>query len=246
MAIFANKAYCLDKKYHFTDAIQAFRGQSKFDKRNWDKRKNQLKRYSGGQRSKVDALFYQDLNKAKEQTNFFEYFFQVLNEHPFADVIMTGHNVGAVYAILTALELKKNLAYKNRKFIVYSFGQPRFGNRNFSFYINKQIILYRITRVKDIVTQIPVLDEYGYWHPQTEFWIEKDETSEENNNCECNNDFLLVWECKGKKRIGYIDENEECSIGQNNIDISQDNIDKTDNELFSNRGPYFGVVMGEC
>ena len=51
----------------------------------------------------------------------------LLQRYPNAQIITTGHSLGAALSAIAAIELKS--IFNNAKVIVHNFGQPRVGNK---------------------------------------------------------------------------------------------------------------------
>ncbi|KAG9293387.1 hypothetical protein G9A89_003824 [Geosiphon pyriformis] len=145
-------------------------------------------------------------------------------------IIFVGHYLGGVLAVFAALDFKrvqkdsqsklviKGLK-KNRPFPHYpdiqvlTFGSPRFGDWEFSNFVNKELNqieiqnnliqkVWRITYQDDYIPQFP--SQKGnttYFHHTVEIWI--------GNNCDCKLGKEEIYECIGvRKPLGYIGEPE--------------------------------------
>jgi triacylglycerol lipase len=87
-------------------------------------------------------------------------------------VFITGHSLGGALATLSALEMQRqhfNIAQ------VYTFGQPRVGNRAFAKLLNLALPgnYFRVVYQEDIVARVPHLPAFHdlYWHAGTEVFI---------------------------------------------------------------------------
>lgn len=78
-----------------------------------------------------------------------------------AGIYVTGHGLGGAFAILAATDIKT--LYQSAD-AVYTFGQPRVGNDQFSSYYSKSIPeTYRVIHFADIVPHLPATSA-GYVH----------------------------------------------------------------------------------
>jgi len=51
----------------------------------------------------------------------------ILKDHPNAQILTTGHSLGAAISVICALEMKHN--FPSNKIILHNYGQPRVGNK---------------------------------------------------------------------------------------------------------------------
>ena len=54
--------------------------------------------------------------------------------HPNTPILITGHSLGGALAVLSALDIKKELMF-NETISLYTFGAPRVGNDEFSDHV---------------------------------------------------------------------------------------------------------------
>jgi len=100
-----------------------------------------------------------------------------LKENPDYNIALTGHSLGAAAAVFGASKLRQNPTYKNKKVELYSYGQPRAGDKPLTEFVTKQGNNYRVTHTSDIVPKLP--PEYSplsgltgnYYHISPEYWI---------------------------------------------------------------------------
>ncbi|KAG9296984.1 hypothetical protein G9A89_008570 [Geosiphon pyriformis] len=154
-------------------------------------------------------------------------------------VTFVGHGMGAVYATFVAHEFHQFKKTPHISLQLFTYGQPRIGNRHFARALDEATDIFaRVTYKNDIVVNLPIPKNKNYLHPMMEYWIESD-------NCDCdNNNYLLdntiVYRCHGKLRYyldgffpdTFLDESEECAQAQRPLQFSLNN------------GPYFGITMG--
>lgn len=85
-----------------------------------------------------------------------------------AKVTFTGHSLGGAIANLAAIDFK--LAYPNRETVLYTYGQPRVGNKAYAQFHQAQISQnYRLVHNKDVVPHKPA-NKIGYTHSGYELW----------------------------------------------------------------------------
>jgi len=103
--------------------------------------------------------------------------------HPKADILVTGHSLGAAMAALAATHFYYSLGLPVTH--VYTYGQPRVGNKDFHHFYNngtssrqyaKPGASYRIVHWRDPVAQAP-FRWMGYEHTSSEVWYNEKSTS---------------------------------------------------------------------
>ncbi|KAG9286636.1 hypothetical protein G9A89_005404 [Geosiphon pyriformis] len=149
----------------------------------------------------------------------------------FKTITFTGHGLGGVFAVLSALKFGDLL--KKYKVEVFTYGQPPIGNVEFSKLVSqlvmkRKLTTYRITHSDDYVPRIHYMlrnTAYLYQHAY-EIWIDGD--------CDCVDNKPTIYICEGPISDGNLRETMACNLGT-----------KTKGE-FSNLGPYFGHKMGKC
>jgi predicted lipase len=94
----------------------------------------------------------------------------MIQAHPTATILTTGHSLGAALSIIAAIRIK---AQYHKKTVIHNFGSPRLANPALAHYINARIdTIYRVVHNRDIVPHLPPL-AFGYQHPAYEvFWNE--------------------------------------------------------------------------
>ena len=85
-------------------------------------------------------------------------------------IFVTGHSLGGALAVFAAVDLKKNF-YPETSIILYTYGQPRVGNVDFSNFIFSQLdgSYVRVTHYDDLVTHVPPKIS-GFKHAGNELW----------------------------------------------------------------------------
>ncbi|GAB9465242.1 hypothetical protein Gpo141_00002657 [Globisporangium polare] len=98
-----------------------------------------------------------------------------LKMHPSASVMVTGHSLGAAVAAICTFELHfvENITVN----ALYSFGEPRVGNPDFSTMLhNSSIDMYRITHFRDVVPHLPPT-WVGFQHTTREVFYDQFQSS---------------------------------------------------------------------
>lgn len=91
--------------------------------------------------------------------------------HPDASLWVTGHSLGAAMAAITAFDLVHSGTATDDEVLVYTFGQPRVGDRAFSKLFADEIShAFRVVAGADPVPHLP-LQSAGYSHAGTEAWF---------------------------------------------------------------------------
>ncbi|KAJ2519451.1 hypothetical protein H4217_002680 [Coemansia sp. RSA 1939] len=94
-------------------------------------------------------------------------------DYPDHNIIFIGHSLGGASAVLSALMFARDNEYMKDRVRVWTFGEPRVGNRRFVEYYT-QILgnqTYRVTYKADIVPHIPPWQVLGYQHHPLEIHI---------------------------------------------------------------------------
>ncbi|KAG9288404.1 hypothetical protein G9A89_001401 [Geosiphon pyriformis] len=193
----------------------------------WLSRKNDLVDYPGIEGGKVDAAFYSKYLETKGIMA--KMLADISNETKIYKFALVAYGIGAVYGILTILELLKKSLVDSIN--VYSYGQPRIGNRIFAEYVDriKNLLIARITFKDDFVPRMPVNLQDEYLHHAVEYWIASE-------GCFCDDERVFTCPPILRKINGYYyyGENMNC-----NKQFSEPNIE-------SHNGPYFSYKMDIC
>ena len=81
-------------------------------------------------------------------------------KHKDSSIKVTGHSLGGALAHLCALQLTQQSL--TNEIIIYTFGQPRVGDKAFAEYSQQQLqTFYRVIHDDDIVARIP---NFNYYH----------------------------------------------------------------------------------
>jgi hypothetical protein len=127
---------------------------------------------------KVHGGFYKSwLSVARETTAAVQ---ALRVQHPKADILVTGHSLGAAMAVLCATSLYYNLGLPVTH--VYTYGQPRVGNAAFHRFYNNGTTArqyasngssFRLVHWRDPVPRLP-FQILGFEHTSTEVWYTED------------------------------------------------------------------------
>ena len=126
-------------------------------------------------------------------------------------VVLTGHSYGASSAQLLSMEIEK----EGIKTKVYNYGQPRVGDKKYSYFVNTILTEYwRVTHNKDIVPHIPPI-KLNYLHSCRELFEDENgnliQCSEEN--CEdslCANKYNL-YQTNKDDHMYYLQHELSCN-----------------------------------
>ncbi|KAJ5223285.1 hypothetical protein N7468_007827 [Penicillium chermesinum] len=89
--------------------------------------------------------------------------------YPGYKLVVTGHSLGGAIAALGGSALR-NAGYQ---LDLYTYGQPRVGNKALAEYLTNQADYWRVTHENDIVPRLPP-ESFGFSHASPEFWITSD------------------------------------------------------------------------
>jgi len=121
---------------------------------------------------RVHSGFFQDWQSVK--MNVFNATTAVLKDHPDSAMMVTGHSLGAALAALCSLEL--SMLFNRTDIGLYSFGEPRVGNKFFAdFFAERVPRTSRIVHQDDVVPHLPpqgkgVFLLTDFHHHPTEIW----------------------------------------------------------------------------
>ncbi len=94
------------------------------------------------------------------------------NQQP---IWITGHSLGGALALMTAAMLQFEQSSDLNPHAVYTFGQPRIGNREFAGKCNQAFgnRAYRFVHNNDIVPHVPPIGFlFNYWHTEKSYYID--------------------------------------------------------------------------
>jgi dienelactone hydrolase len=105
---------------------------------------------------------------------------QARSSHPQHKIIVTGHSMGAGIAALAAPQLL-DMGINST---LYTYGQPRGGNKAFADWVDKNMpTTYRVTYKDDGICQAPPASK-GYRHHKTEYWVTDPPSATNTFTCE--------------------------------------------------------------
>jgi len=139
----------------------------------------------------VHSGFYKQLNTNNVCEDLIDSIKTILNEHPDYDIYVTGHSLGGALSTLFGYILANKIE-NNVK--VVSYASPRVGNYAWkkSFESTKNLIHYRISNKRDIITAFPI---YKYHHVGINIQLsdEKYKIVDDNNLKWYNETLLTCW-----------------------------------------------------
>ncbi|ORX60626.1 alpha/beta-hydrolase [Hesseltinella vesiculosa] len=131
----------------------------------------------------LSLMTYPPVPSAGVETGFYDSYLEVQNivvstvanllqQHPDYVVKVTGHSLGAAQASIATLDLYQRLdSISPRNIALYTYGEPRVGDKNFSAYITSTGITHvRVVHHADVITYLPLVSQ-GYLHAGEEYWI---------------------------------------------------------------------------
>lgn len=125
----------------------------------------------GDQNCRVHAGFIQNYNEIAPQV--IDHILSLSRAHN-APVLVTGHSLGGAMALLTGLDLAVHDESIIDGLSVYTFGEPRVGNDEFSDFIRSKVKnLFRVVHNSDIVPRLPPQEGLGlfdFHHEPREVW----------------------------------------------------------------------------
>uniref|UniRef100_A0A7E4V8A4 Lipase_3 domain-containing protein n=1 Tax=Panagrellus redivivus TaxID=6233 RepID=A0A7E4V8A4_PANRE len=116
-------------------------------------------------------------------------FLKAKNLYPSYEVWATGHSLGGSMATIAAGVIVK-LGYADAgKVKLYTFGQPRTGDKDFATAHDKLLPeSFRVTHSHDMVPHLPPKNFESYYHHKLEEWYKKENMGLNSNHIECDND----------------------------------------------------------
>ncbi|KAG9288158.1 hypothetical protein G9A89_020464 [Geosiphon pyriformis] len=128
-----------------------------------------LTNYPYDESSKVHQGFLKIFQK-NEKALINQVLTMINDNHPLT-LTMTGFDSGGVYAIFTALALKlQGNSFQFKDINLYTFGQPRIGDKAFAQLVKEKLIVRRVIYNNDLIPHKPQIAQ-GYLHFDTEYWI---------------------------------------------------------------------------
>ena len=91
---------------------------------------------------------------------------KVRSAHQGAKIMITGHSLGGALAALSSVSIKKDVGSVAE---VYTFGEPRIGNKNLADYLAKQSSISRVINYADVVPHLPTMT-FNFYHESMQVW----------------------------------------------------------------------------
>jgi len=150
--------------------VLAFAGTDDASIRNWIEDFNfpRKKPYSNCKKCSVHEGFYNAYESVQEQVR--AAIKSLSQTHPTAKIIITGHSLGAALAVIAFVDvIDNNIAVPSQ---IYTFGQPRVGNKYFSSWVKDSLTpssttMIRVTHGHDPVPHLPP-EMLGFRHTPIE------------------------------------------------------------------------------
>ncbi|KAI9293236.1 alpha/beta-hydrolase [Neoconidiobolus thromboides FSU 785] len=124
-------------------------------------------------------------------------------------LVVVGHSLGGAIGVLSSLMLRQRLGLNDNKLEVFTYGEPRVGDKEFARYLNQQrFTLTRAVNNNDIVPHLPPQIKLisNYYHHHHEVWVNGNKDVYcgdyylEDPNCSASkwytpsvNDHLYIW-----------------------------------------------------
>jgi len=96
----------------------------------------------------------------------------LLNKHRDAKLLITGFSLGAALAAIGSYDISQKFKEEGiniPSMVVYTFGEPRIGNKILAETINGELDIFRVVVEKDPVANLPprkiALSFGGFYHP---------------------------------------------------------------------------------
>ncbi|KAJ2799676.1 hypothetical protein H4R20_004343 [Coemansia guatemalensis] len=98
---------------------------------------------------------------------------EAAEDYPDYKIVFLGHSLGGASAVLSALRFATDNELLKDMIRVWTFGEPRVGNRAFAEYYTQMLgnQTYRVTYQADIVPHVPPWQVLGYQHHPLEIHI---------------------------------------------------------------------------
>ena len=129
----------------------------------------------------VHKGFHQQLTKNGTYDKLLESVNKLANDNPAYKIYVTGHSLGAALSTLFGYMLSRERP--DKEIVVVSFASPRVGDENWknSFDSKSNLVHYRVTNSRDVVTAIPMI---FYKHVGINISLEDDKYEIFSKDCE--------------------------------------------------------------
>ncbi|KAJ2372169.1 hypothetical protein IW150_004252 [Coemansia sp. RSA 2607] len=99
---------------------------------------------------------------------------ELANSYPEYEIIATGHSLGGARAAMFVADISENYSNILSRLRLYTYGQPKCGDKGFAEYMDSlNILKIREVNKADIAPHLPTPDS-GYHHFGTEVWVPED------------------------------------------------------------------------
>ncbi|CAD5222630.1 unnamed protein product [Bursaphelenchus xylophilus] len=146
-------------------------------------RKKEVDAFNG---TKIGYYFYHAFDQMwnKGMKKDFERYEKQFKEY---QIWITGHSLGGALASLLAASIVFNYPQHSERVVLYTYGEPRVGNKKFADFLDSNVKnSFRVIHNKDLVVNIPPLDENRFYHRKNAVFYQ--------NNMKEGDDFIL---CNG-------------------------------------------------
>ncbi|KAJ2883641.1 hypothetical protein FB639_002133, partial [Coemansia asiatica] len=91
--------------------------------------------------------------------------------YPDYSIVATGHSLGGARASMFAADISANYPHLLARLELYTYGQPKCGDKGFADYMDSlDFLKIREVNKADIAPHLPSAD-WGYYHFGTEVWV---------------------------------------------------------------------------
>ena len=166
-------------------------------------------------------------------------FIALHSRFPTANIVVTGHSLGAALATWAAVNIIDNLTASGTPqadipLTVYNFGSPRVGNLPFSIFVQKRLPegkIFRVTHARDWVPHLPPMGlcidplNGSYVHVPHELWYNSSLATDEKHcadlgpnawvcqeDLSCADTYDLFWEWKLVDHMMYLGLCTSCNV----------------------------------
>ncbi|GMS94555.1 hypothetical protein PENTCL1PPCAC_16730, partial [Pristionchus entomophagus] len=97
----------------------------------------------------------------------------LIAKYPTYSIWITGHSLGGALASMAAAHISANNLASKDKIVLYTYGQPRTGDKKYANIHDNLVNSFRVTHSQDIVAHIPP-QFMNYEHHTSEVWYDND------------------------------------------------------------------------
>ena len=140
---------------------------------------------------KVHNGFYSAWNLAKATV--IQHIQDLRALHRGVPIYITGHSLGGALAGLSAVDIHHTFEAVHS---LYTYGEPRIGNKQFADYYKTVITMYRVVHYADIVPHLPASAQ-GFSREGNEIWYDKAmatyKTCSYGEDSSCSNSLIIAY-----------------------------------------------------